>query len=83
MSSGNEHLVPPEDAGEIEGWVNSLSIKQLKSFIASQGLKYADCVEREELRARAKQAVENFRASERVDRVHVDESVKHAVCGSI
>ena len=81
--STEPQLIPPADAAELETWVNSLSIKQLKTFITSQGMQYSDCVERDDLRARAKQAAANFVASENVDRVHIDENVQHEVGAAV
>jgi hypothetical protein len=48
---------PPADPSEWEGWVDGLTAKQLKSLIASRGLKYSDCVEKADFRVRALDAL--------------------------
>lgn len=64
-------LSAPADPAELDAWVNSLSAKQLKDYITAQGMKYADCVEKSDLRARAHEAA-NRAAAKNVDHVHVE-----------
>lgn len=44
------------DGAPLQEWVDSLSAKQLKEYIESRGLQYADCLEKVDLRKRALEA---------------------------
>jgi len=45
--------------------VGSLSLKELKALITEGGLSFADCIDKDDLRARAREAQEKFKAVDR------------------
>lgn len=53
-ASPRSDQAPPPELPEVD--VNALSTKELKKLIRSAKLKWTDCVEKEELRARAREA---------------------------